>query len=92
MGNEYRAKVFKSGNSVALRLPKGIGLVEGDDVVLVAHDDGAFSFWRERDGIHALMSLYGAMSPWPAVAATSSRRSGTGPAAAIPSKPPDVSA
>ena len=26
---EYRAKTFKSGNSVALRLPKGLGLKEG---------------------------------------------------------------
>lgn len=29
MGVEYTAKVFKSGNSVALRLPKGLGLKEG---------------------------------------------------------------
>ncbi|WP_213979895.1 AbrB/MazE/SpoVT family DNA-binding domain-containing protein [Sphingomonas sp. dw_22] len=29
MGEEYRAKVFKSGNSVALRLPKALGLKEG---------------------------------------------------------------
>ena len=26
---EYRAKTFKSGNSVALRLPKGLGIDEG---------------------------------------------------------------
>ena len=29
MGREYRAKVFRSGNSVALRLPKALGLKEG---------------------------------------------------------------
>lgn len=29
MGEEYRAKVFKSGNSLALRIPKGLGLKEG---------------------------------------------------------------
>jgi antitoxin VapB len=29
MGEEYRAKIFKSGNSVALRLPKALGLKEG---------------------------------------------------------------
>ena len=34
MGNEYRAKVFKSGNSVALRLPKALGLKEGDEMLL----------------------------------------------------------
>lgn len=34
MTKEYRAKVFKSGNSVALRLPKALGLKEGVEVVL----------------------------------------------------------
>ena len=29
MTTEYRAKTFKSGNSVALRLPKGLGVKEG---------------------------------------------------------------
>ncbi len=34
MGGEHRAKVFKSGNSVALRLPKALGLKEGTEMVL----------------------------------------------------------
>lgn len=34
MAEEYRAKVFKSGNSLALRLPKALGLKEGAEVVL----------------------------------------------------------
>ena len=34
MGKEYRAKVFKSGNSLALRLPKELGLTEGATMVL----------------------------------------------------------
>lgn len=34
MGKEYRAKVFKSGNSLALRLPKELGLQEGSTMVL----------------------------------------------------------
>lgn len=29
MNNEIRAKTFKSGNSVALRLPKALGIKEG---------------------------------------------------------------
>lgn len=29
MTKEYRAKTFKSGNSVALRLPKGLGIEAG---------------------------------------------------------------
>ncbi len=34
MSKEYRAKVFKSGNSLALRLPKALGLEEGSEMVL----------------------------------------------------------
>lgn len=34
MSKEYRAKVFKSGNSLALRLPKGLGMKEGATMVL----------------------------------------------------------
>lgn len=34
MVKEYRAKVFKSGNSLALRLPKALGLKEGSTMVL----------------------------------------------------------
>lgn len=34
MGEAFRAKVFKSGNSLALRLPKGLGLKEGTEMDL----------------------------------------------------------
>lgn len=34
MSEEIRAKIFKSGNSVALRLPKSLGLKAGDEMVL----------------------------------------------------------
>ena len=40
---EYRAKVFKSGNSVALRLPKALGLKAGEEMV-VREDRGKFEF------------------------------------------------
>ena len=60
---EWRTKVFKSGNSVALRLPKGLGFAEGDDVIVVPHSSGRFSVWREEDSLAVLMSLYGSMSP-----------------------------
>jgi antitoxin VapB len=43
MGNEYRAKVFKSGNSVALRLPKALGLTEGTEMI-VREERGKFAF------------------------------------------------
>lgn len=39
MTREYRAKVFKSGNSVALRLPKALGLRHGDEVLLREDDE-----------------------------------------------------
>lgn len=32
---EYQGRTFKSGNSVALRLPKGLGVPEGTEVRLV---------------------------------------------------------
>ncbi len=63
MTKQWRSKAFKSGNSVALRLPKGTGLKEGDDMIIVPHDGGKFSFWREDDALEVLMSLYGSMSP-----------------------------
>ncbi|HEU0067270.1 MAG TPA: AbrB/MazE/SpoVT family DNA-binding domain-containing protein [Sphingomonas sp.] len=43
MSREYRAKVFKSGNSVALRLPKALGLNDGDEMVL-REEHGKFAF------------------------------------------------
>ncbi len=63
MGKEYRAKVFKSGNSLALRLPKELGIGEGDDIAIAPHADGSFSFWKESEALNVLMSLYGAFSP-----------------------------
>ena len=35
MSDEYRSTTFKSGNSVALRLPKGLGVPEGTHVRMV---------------------------------------------------------
>lgn len=39
---EYHGRTFKSGNSVALRLPKGLGVPEGTEVRLVR--EGRMSF------------------------------------------------
>ena len=46
MGEEYRGKVFRSGNSVALRLPKALGFVEGTEVRLIESGDGSFKLER----------------------------------------------
>jgi antitoxin VapB len=43
MDREFRARIFKSGNSVALRLPKALGLAEGTEVV-VREERGGYSF------------------------------------------------
>lgn len=55
--------MFKSGNSLALRLPKRLGLVEGDDVVVVPHANGSLSVWKADKAREAFMCLYGSMSP-----------------------------
>jgi antitoxin VapB len=41
MSQEYTARTFKSGNSVALRLPKGLGIKE-DVVMKVREEHGSF--------------------------------------------------
>lgn len=43
MSEEYKAKVFKSGNSLALRLPKALGLEEGAEMRL-REEHGKFTF------------------------------------------------
>ena len=43
MGEGYKAKIFKSGNSLALRLPKALGLEEGAEMVL-REEHGKFIF------------------------------------------------
>lgn len=43
-GRHYRAKVFKSGNSLALRLPKALGLEAGMEMELEVAADGSCSF------------------------------------------------
>lgn len=63
MSEKHKARLFKSGNSLALRLPKKLGLSEGENVEIVAHADGSFTFWREKDAGAILDGLYGAFSP-----------------------------
>ena len=63
MAKPLRTRTFRSGNSVALRLPKALGLLEGDEVQIVGHADGRLSIWRVTDDAAMLDSLYGSMSP-----------------------------
>ncbi|MBD3762195.1 AbrB/MazE/SpoVT family DNA-binding domain-containing protein [Rhizorhabdus sp.] len=64
MSEEYRAKVFKSGNSVALRLPKALGLKEGTEVI-VREARGEYSF-RPADEAPRKIDLTGiaGTAPW----------------------------
>lgn len=62
-GYGYIAKVFKSGNSLALRLPKVLGFADGQEVAIVPHADGSFSLVLEADKRAAFMQLFGSMSP-----------------------------
>ncbi|HEX8442359.1 MAG TPA: AbrB/MazE/SpoVT family DNA-binding domain-containing protein [Allosphingosinicella sp.] len=63
MARKFKTKTFKSGNSVAVRLPKALGFVEGDELAIVPHADGSLSLWKESRRLDILMSLYGAFSP-----------------------------
>jgi antitoxin VapB len=60
MTKEYRAKVFKSGNSVALRLPKALGLKAGEEMV-VREERGRFEFEpvEEKPDKIDLTGIYG---------------------------------
>ena len=63
MSREWTTKTFKSGNSVAFRIPKAAGIVAGEELHFVEHSNGKFSFWREANADNVLDSLYGSMSP-----------------------------
>lgn len=42
MGQEYTAKTFQSGNSVALRLPKALGVKPGEAAKIIQDENGDF--------------------------------------------------
>jgi antitoxin VapB len=62
MAEEIRARTFKSGNSLAIRLPKALGFREGDDIILTDHGDGTFTFRLAEPQAAALDGLYGSFS------------------------------
>lgn len=62
MSQEVRTRTFKSGNSIALRLPKSLGFAEGDEVCFVAHADGRFTLFRADRAREAFFSLPGRLS------------------------------
>ncbi|RVT43954.1 AbrB family transcriptional regulator [Sphingobium algorifonticola] len=56
------ARIFKSGNSLALRLPKELGFRPGEEIIVTDHGDGTFSLRRADDKVASLDALYGAFS------------------------------
>ena len=46
MGKEYSAKTFQSGNSVALRLPKALGVKAGEVAKIILEENGDFAVKR----------------------------------------------
>lgn len=64
MTKEYRAKVFKSGNSLALRLPKALGLKEGTEM-LVREDHGEYRFEpADKPKAKIDVSGFAGKAPW----------------------------
>lgn len=64
MSSEYRAKVFKSGNSVALRLPKALGIKEGTEM-MVREEHSKFTFEPvEKPKRKIDVSKFAGKCPW----------------------------
>ena len=63
MARELIARSFKSGNSVALRLPKALGIEPGEDMVIVPLTNGGLSIWKKSDTRKVFMGLFGSVSP-----------------------------
>jgi antitoxin VapB len=57
MGKEYKAKIFKSGNSLAMRLPKELGLKEGA-IMILREERSKFTFEPEANQ-HRKINLAG---------------------------------
>ena len=61
-------KTFKSGNSVAVRLPKELGITEGTEIEFEARPEGLLLRHRRkktgRDLVEALAKLPNLDKPW----------------------------
>ena len=63
MGKEYPTKSFKSGNSVAIRIPSELGIEPGQEFVLVRHGADKFTAIPADRLKENFFALAGAMSP-----------------------------
>jgi antitoxin VapB len=64
VSNEYKAKVFKSGNSLALRLPKALGLEEGAEMMLREMPMGYAFQPMEKPKRKIDVSKFAGKAPW----------------------------
>jgi len=64
MSEEYKAKVFKSGNSVALRLPKAMGIKEGTEMILREQHGSFTAFPVEAPRKKIDVSGFAGKAPW----------------------------
>lgn len=64
MGKEYRAKVFKSGNSLALRLPKELGLKEGSTMLVREEQAGFIAKAEDAPPRKIDVSGFAGKAPW----------------------------
>jgi antitoxin VapB len=61
----HRLKVFKSGNSLALRLPKALGLEAGMEMELLSGADGEYSLKRADAPKRKIdISGFAGKAPW----------------------------
>lgn len=64
MTREFRAKVFKSGNSLAIRIPKAMGLEEGMEMVLREMQQGYSLEKAEKAKKGIDVSGFWGKAPW----------------------------
>lgn len=64
MTKEYKAKVFKSGNSLALRLPKALGLEEGSEMVVREMQQGFRVEPADKPKRKIDVSKFAGKAPW----------------------------
>lgn len=63
MTKEYRTRTFKSGNSVALRLPKGLGVEPGREM-RVREEAGKFTVEPAESKRKIDVSKFAGKAPW----------------------------
>lgn len=63
MGEHYPARSFKSGNSIAIRMPAELGIEPGEEFQVVKHDDGSLTATPVSRLKEGFLALAGSMSP-----------------------------